>query len=290
MKTHQILALVLVLGLLAFGQAGCQKNTTEAGTQGIVVEKIAGAPPLQASKDQQFSIMVSIENKGSYDVKKGEATVFLEGIEPSLFSLSSADLEKKNTIELREAVNAQGIAGGRERIVFADKAKYVGQNVDFNQPIKYVSCYDYESEAQTNICFALQSGEICNIDGDKIENAIIGDAPVQITSITEQRSGQNIQMRFKIENVGTGRVYSPEVNCRTPEIFLENSVLVSVESEEPFDCKPTLSGAKSGEGRVNNIIVCSRSMKDTAEHLSPVKIRLRYKYLELAETSIGITE
>lgn len=293
MKIHQILVFVLAFSLLAFGQAGCQfggGEKTESGTQGITIEKILGAPPSQASKGEEFQIMLALENKGSYDVQPGEAELFLEGLEPSLFSLTSSDLEKENTIELKKAIRTEEISGGRERIVFTDKAKYVGQNVDFDQPIKYVSCYNYETEVQTNICFALEGGVVCSLEGDKINAASIGDAPIQITSIKEQRSGQNILVSFKIENKGKGRVYSPEANCRAPEIFLENSVAVNIETEEPFDCTPTLLAKKSGEGRVDSMIVCRRNMEGIADHLSPVKFKLRYKYIEVDETNIGITQ
>lgn len=282
--------LVLALSLLAFGQAGCgREEQAESGTQGIILEQISGAPPSQASKGQEFQIMVALENKGSYDVKPGEARIFLEGLDPSLYSLSQANLKKANIIELKKANRIEEIIGGRERIVFASNAKYVGQNIDFDQAINYASCYIYETEVQTNICFALQSG-VCDLEGDKLEGAFVGDAPIQITSITEERSGQNVQVKFKIENKGTGRVFIPEANCETPELFLEDAVLVSIESEELFDCRPTLTSEKAGEGRVNSIIVCKRNMQGIADHSSPVKFRLRYKYVETSETTLRITE
>ncbi|OYT41929.1 hypothetical protein B6U80_00020 [Candidatus Pacearchaeota archaeon ex4484_26] len=293
MKIHQILLFGLVLSLLTFGLAGCQfgeKEKVEYGNQGIVIEQIQGAPPSQVSKGEEFPIMLTIENKGSYDVKPGEVKVFLEGIEPSLFSLTSDDLEKENTMELKKARRLEEISGGKEKIDFTDKAKYVGQNVDFTQPIKYVSCYNYETEVQANICFALEENIVCSLEGDKIKDALVGDAPVQITSITEERSGQNVLVKFKIENKGNGRVYAPEANCKIPEPFLTNSVEVSLETEEPFDCTPTLINAKSGEGRVNSIIACKRNMKDTANHLSPVKFKLRYKYIEVSDATIKVTE
>lgn len=288
-KVHYVLMLALVLGLLAFGQVGCKKEAGEVGTQGIVIEQISGAPPSQVSKGQEFQIMITLENKGNYDLKQGEAQIFLEGLDPLLYSIPQTDIIKTNTLELKSANNEAGIAGGRERIVFANRAKYIGQNADFDQSISYASCYFYESTVQTNICFALQEG-VCTLEGDKIKDATIGDAPIQITSITEERIGQNVQVKFKIENKGDGRVFSPEANCEAPELFLEDSVLVSVQSEEPFDCRPTLDSAKEGEGRINSIIACKRNMQGTSDHISPVKIKLRYKYLETSKTTLKVTE
>jgi len=291
MKIHHTLLLALLLSVLAFGQAGCNRDDSdsEVGTLGIVVEQISGAPPSQVSKGEEFRIMVSLENKGGYDIQKGEIRVFLEGLEPSLFTLDSSDLKQENSRELRGSDLSVGVVGGRDQIVFTENARYIGQNVNFQQPIDYVICYDYESHIQTNICFALESGSVCSLENDKIEGATIGAAPVQITSITQQRRGQNVEVRFKIENVGNGKVFSSEANCESPEVFLENSLFVSVDTEEPFDCQLT-DGEKQGEGRIDSIVICQRNMQGSTDHESPVKFRLRYKYVETLKSTLGVTE
>lgn len=291
MKIHHALILVLVLGFVAFGQIGCPRGGEEAevGNQGVVVDQISGAPPTQVSKGQEFPFMVFLENKGSYDVKQGEAKVFLGGFLPELFSLAESDLIMENREGLKKANIAAGISGDRERIIFTENARYVGQNIGYTQAIFYRTCYIYETEVNVNICFALESSEVCTLEGDKIETASLGEAPIQVTSITEERSGQNVQLNFKIENVGSGKVYLPTVNCESPETFLKDSVLVSVVTEEPFDCS-TLNGGKTGEGRVNSIISCKRNMQGISDRLSPVKLRLRYTYVETTETTVGVTE
>jgi len=297
MKTTHILALTLVFALLAFGQAGCKRGgQQDTGTQGIVLEQVSGAPPTQVSKGQDFRFMVTLENKGSYDVKPGEAQVFLGGFFPELFSTSQADLVKLNTVELKKAIRASGVSGGRENIVFASNARYVGQNVNYDQKISYKSCYVYESDVRADICFAFENSQVCSLSAGekdkegKLAGATIGDAPLQITSITEERSGQNVQIKFVVENKGSGKIYAPTANCATPEPFLENAFLAQIETEEPLDCRPTLSGEKSGEGRVASTILCKRNMQGAEEHESPIRFRLRYKYVETSEAMLKVTE
>ncbi len=291
MKIAKLLILALLLSMLAFGQQGCKREKApEVGTQGIVISSIPAAPPAEVSKGQQCPIYVFLENKGSYDVKAGEAKIFLEGLAPELFSLTKTDLAKQNAAELKKANRKAGIAGGRERIIFTDKAKYIGQNVGYTQPLIYKSCYVYETTVRADVCMALQSSAVCALEGDKLKGAAIGDAPMQITSINEERSGQNVLIKFKIENKGTGNVYLPTVNCEKPEAFLQDSVLVDIQTEEPLDCKPTLSEEKSGEGRVNSIVVCKRNMQNVAERLSPITLNLRYTYVETTRTALNVTE
>ena len=297
MKTTHILALTLILALLAFGQAGCKRGGQQAsGTEGLALELVSGAPPSQVSKGQDFRFMVTLENKGSYDVKAGEAQVFLGGFFPELFSLSQTELVKQNKAELKKALRASGVAGGRENIIFTDNARYTGQNVNYDQKISYKSCYVYESDVRADICFAFEGSQVCSLSAGakdkegKLKGATIGDGPLQITSLTEERSGQNVLNKFVVENKGRGKVYAPTANCATPEPYLENAILAAIETEEPLDCKPTLSGEKSGEGRVGSTILCKRNMQGASDHVSPIRFRLRYKYVETSEATLKVTE
>lgn len=286
----RLFTIFVVAALLSFGVQGCEKGeeVSEVGTQGLTVSFLPGAPPSQVSREQSFSIYSSLENKGGYDLKIGEAKLFLGGLLPDIFSLGSADLEKDNTKVLRKATALT--TGGKERIIFTDAAAYVGSVVPFNQSVIVKTCYQYESNARFDACFALVGGAVCSLEGDLIEEASRTSGPLQVTSVTEARSGKNLLLKFKVENLGGGKVYPPNVVCEAPPAFDMNRVLVTVQTDEEIDCSDFLGGAKFGEADVGSVVVCKRDMQDVSEHTAPVNINLRYSYVELEEFKIGVTE
>lgn len=281
------LAIILLAAVLLIGQRGCQRDgNTKTGTEGLEVTFLQASPPDQISQGQSFPIYSQVENKGSYDVKSGEAQFYLEGILPESFALSRDQLKKENKLSLRAA--EEDITGGKERIVFADRASYGGV-VPFNAKFFVKSCYLYESEIRTDLCFALEDNDICKLK-DKIEKAEASDSPVQVTSFSEERSGKNLLIKFKAENKGRGKVYAPDADCDSLEPFKENRVLIQLETSEPVNCIGQLDKASSGEADLNSVIACKRNMENTQAHVSPVSIKLRYKYVEFAEKSVLVTE
>ncbi|MEK6852769.1 MAG: hypothetical protein AABX59_02720, partial [Nanoarchaeota archaeon] len=267
--------------------SGCKQGKEEVASNGIDVSFIEPAPPSEVSRGQNFPIYVNLENKGGYDLNPGEARLYLEGLFPTSFSLSLQNLKKTNSELLLKA--GEETLGGKERVVFTENARYVGSVVPFNQTFIARSCYLYESSLTTNLCFALDSSATCSLDGEKTKDSIVSVSPVQITSLTEERSGKNLMIKFKVENLGTGKVYLPDTNCDSPEPWKENKVVATFGTGEPVICK-TFKSAKSGEVDVDSIVACERDMENTQAHTSPANINIRFAYIELEQKNVRFTE
>jgi len=282
-----VMLIVCVLALLLLGAEGCEEEEKEVEGRGLSAGFIEGAPPSQVSKGQVFRIYTLLRNEGAYAVKGGEARLYLEGIPAGSFSLSEGDIVKRNARLLRGA-SFEVPGGASERIVFSESARYVGDVVPFDQDIFLRSCYLYESASRAQVCYSIEEdSEICELDGEKLKNS--GMAPVQVTSVVEERSGRNVLLKFKVENLGEGDVYLPLVNCDEPESWNKDMVYVSVVSADDVNCEASLGNKFTGTSELG-VFTCVMNMENVREHVSPIEVRLRYVYEEVGQSSLMVTE
>jgi len=167
MKRFILPALVIALFLIAScGEAA--PNQPQVGTPfiggntGIDIGLIQGMPPAQVYDGDRmdFSIGLTLENKGEADVGVGTENPFLRaninGFPPSIFSLTDADTVKDyDRVLLGAKKNFDGsiLPGGLDRITF-DGLRYQGSlQGDYIQNFGIDICYDYETFATVPLCF-----------------------------------------------------------------------------------------------------------------------------------------
>ncbi len=222
------LAATLALSLLLL--AGCsggntQKNPTDPFIGGNVALNLFlqnGAPPPQVFDGGKFPFAVNIvvENVGEADVGTGTDnpyfTAKIEGINPSTFGLTDADLHQSLKETLRGSrKNFDGtIIGGLIANFVFENLNYQGK-LQGNDIITLRGsvCYDYQNTATTQLCFKkdivenVQDSTLCTLTGDKLVHNSGG--PVHVSQVTQNPLGENkVQVNIVVEHVGPGEFYS----------------------------------------------------------------------------------
>jgi hypothetical protein len=174
-----------------------------------------GAPPPTVYDGGKFPFGVNIvmENVGEADIGPGTenpyVTARLEGILPSAFGVTDADLE----MDLQERVNGAHknfdgtILGGMPANFNFPTLNYQGklQGNDL-YTIRGTICYDYSNTATTQLCMKddivenVQDSTLCTLTGEKVVHNSGG--PIHVTNVIQNPLGPNrIQVVFKVAHV-----------------------------------------------------------------------------------------
>jgi len=291
-----VLSLLVLSLFVVSGQQGCKKEEKAVfNTTALTMNFVADAPPTQLVSGESYPIYVDVKNEGGYDIAQGNAHFFLSGIGENLEGVT-LHLQNVNILNKKTSVQE----GGKERLTFASQATPPIRNLpaEFNFTIRVDSCYKYATLTQTSICVGKGNG-ICSISGEKIVTGSNSNAPLQITSLTENIQGNKLYVTFTIENKGSGQVYLPALDCvklqeqNLDEKLKQNQVEISVKAEG-FSC--SLQSNQPPYGSVNALngitsvrtVTCEKLLTETSSYTAPFEIALAYAYTETLPKSIVI--
>ncbi len=297
MKTYIVFLIALSL-ILVSGVNGCPGGAEKeeaAKIAGLSISFVDNAPPISATVNQEFPIYVDVLNEGGDYVNKGGAKFYLSGVGPSLEgvkpSLSNEDNLAKQSIS-------------PYRIVFADRAKFTEQIPSlFTLPLVLTTCYTYGTTAQASLCLSAKNdSRVCDVGGEKITSSSNSVAPIQITSLKEELTGNRLRITFTIENKLDGQVYLKDTDCdklqSISESFKKDKVDVEVRiherEKEGFSCKllsntPPYAPTDSLVGSASlGTVVCEKTLSGEENYASPLGIVLRYKYVQSTSKAINI--
>ncbi len=291
-RSTLIFLTLAIIALLVLGatQQGCNQKaaTTRFNTSALSLSFIDNAPPSKINTGSQFQIYVKAENTGSQPVDIGAAKFYLSGMGNNLKNFNTV---MQNQGQLVEKTSQQ--EGGFETIQFAEAAESaLIINNAFNFTLRADACYPYATSTQATICIGQVDG-MCTLSGEKVTTGSNTNAPVQITSITEQTQGNRLYVSFLIENKGNGQVYYPNFDCdkyfgtasseRIREEQKKNQIEVYVDPGQE-DLKCTLQNPSGGESENSGLAVVGRKVtctKIVGQQTYPtvIKINLAYKYV-----------
>ena len=303
MKKYIIIALLTLLLIFS----GCAKKdngekTTPfyGGTGGVSVEFKKIAPPDKFNQGEEVPVVVSLKNSGEYDIVTGNAKAEIYGINLELFNLAKGYKGTNGILRGKGEFNTEG---GEREISFGN-LKYnedVINSRDFT--IRARVCYPYQTKTDIPVCIksslSEEAGEsVCSVEGEKVTPGMVSSAPVQAVSITEKTRGSD-QVRFdlKIENKGTGKVYSSDTTCeelsdegtqqnKADKIFLEVTNPLGV------NCG-FRSGEDSNKGFIeldNNIETISCWMDTEDTYTDTLRLTLSYLYTDTTSKQVTIFE
>lgn len=293
-----VMALIFLSLILVSGIEGCPsvgKTDTTTTAAGLEVSFVNEAPPSSIPVDQPFPIYVNILNEGGDFIKAGDAQFYLSGIGLNLEGVQ----EKQSNIN---SLSKESITP--DRIVFAEEAKFTFPLESLlTLPVSLTSCYDYGTRIQARICISTSNEtELCTVGDNKITSTSNSVAPVQITNLKEELSGNRYRVFFTIENKMGGRIYLPDANCdklfskEDPfESFKKDKVTVEIRTTEPgFVCKLQTAAAPfapidatSGVADVGTV-VCEKELAQKEYRVAPFSIVLRYTYMDTVIKRLNI--
>jgi len=297
MKKTLIVLTVLSLILLS-GATGCPSSTTtttQAAAAGLNVQFSTGAPPVSVNVNQEFPIYIDVTNAGGDYVQAGDAKFYLTGIGPNLENINPV-LSNQRTLN-KESTTP-------DKLIFAEKAKFTfALQSLLVMPLALTDCYTYGTTTQANVCIASSNeSAVCSVSGEKITSDSNSIAPVQIGSLTEDVSGNTLRISFTIMNKLNGQIYLPTTDCdkllqskdfneagklskvnielRTPE---QGMICHLEKTDFPYESTDALSGI-TDVGKV----VCEKTLTGQDDHVSPLYVILRYKYVSSTTQNLNI--
>lgn len=298
MKKFVILVLIISVLLLGATAPGCGKKKTVFDTSSLQVSFVENAPPKEINYGETFPIYVEVKNIGGYDVPVGGANFYLVGIGENIINVQKK-LTNTGTLTKRTPMQQ----GGSEILSFATAAR-ISQPFyrPFNITMKVVSCYNYVTIAQTNICIGKKD---CSPDlplaGNKIVTGSNTAGPIQVTELTEQVMGNKLYVSFRIQNKGRGEVYLPDTDCDKLEAqdmseqLKKNRIAISVRTDQGFLCnlqslrQPyTTIQALEGSTQEGYTVTCEKTLVSPESYGSAIEITLSYKYRESVAKTITI--
>jgi hypothetical protein len=252
-------AIVFVILALIAGcrppTSGTSDSSAISGTDGLVMNFLAGAPPSKMYVEDEAEIPISIEirNKGTYPAPKDKGkslwetamdddVVFISGFDTALISEWRVNGENVNgkypgvklsklaeALEGRSSTNPEG---GYELLEFVGTLDLNNINIEKYSPNFLVTaCYDYETRAEPNVCIDPEPFSVANVRKVcEISDITLSSqgAPVAITKVEVQPLSNSIQFKIHFKNAGKGDVIATDVLKKCSEGNLKKSDMDSV--------------------------------------------------------------
>lgn len=309
-----IMIAVLFIFIVSF--SGCTNESavddveSSGGTEGLVAEFMAGAPPEQVAEDENFEVSVKLDNKGEYSVQPEDVAIFLLGVSPSSVGLDYVMIDSENCgdclqdeIISAHFINEEWIPGGYDYVTWPTDGSGLeyGVSITSDQLLNFVAqnCYYYETIVSADACFSdnayaqTTGAETCDISGEK--NVANSGSPIHVTKVVENPAGKNkYTFTFYVQNVGEGRAFSPNAELADCTSLTQSQldrvhiadVRVGGESgAESMNCIGKNILLVDGEGQ----FTCRVAREDVVGDYSDImEVILRYGYYEQVNKEVVV--
>jgi hypothetical protein len=314
MKKSLLIAMLLI-SLAILSSCASQSRSPEGeritdeeyrrGTQGLELKFMNNAPPDKVYSRSEMDVIIEVRNVGAYpNVDSFDGWIELYGFDERLFSGSYWDGGKffRPDLQGRSKVFPEG---GREMKRFhVNEVRTLFQS-ELNEPtLIAAACYRYRTIAEPVVCIDPEpyaifgEDKVCTIDANGKTYALGSQgAPVAVTKLTEEVSGQGIHFGINIKNVGGGKVVDINSLGKCPyELNQYDDVdKVLVKPMLSYDASPRCQprGDYSDPVRLdesgNGYIFCTfqKPAKRTAVE-TVLRIELDYNYLDSVKKKIKI--
>ena len=276
-------------------------NPYQGGTSGLSIQFAEGAPPDEVfdGNTYPFDIELKLLNVGESEVAKEDVKIRISGINPLDFGKTESDFIMTGIQEdlIPTIVDSEGnkIPAPPVFVTFPD-LMYEDLLPGNNQfPVRADVCYTYETNAIADGCIradvlSIDEDAVCQINEKKV--VFNSGAPIQVAEFTEQPSGSDkIRYVFKIQHIGSGRVFLPNTRCPSDLASVrtsENRVHFKIESRvQDLVC----SGLKGGSGKEGDVYLingeatlhCTQQTSSSLDYIDKLHITLTYDYKEFVE-------
>jgi len=270
------------------------------GNQGISMNFVPNIPPTRVYEGD-ITVMIQLENKGTYDLPEKQGTIYLSGFDDKIINIKEVktgmDLPK---LDGRSLYRKQGDI---EQQTFTGTINKLTVE-KYNTIILATNCYKYKTKAASAACIdpdpytTAGQPKICTPTNIAMSGG--QGAPIGITKIEVDPAKGKTRFAIHIKNIGTGTAYKDtEKNKCNPYsntgLSFTDINLIKVEEIEISDkklndleCKP-LDNDKylrltNGEGT----IYCTMNTGTGAAYITPISITLSYGYRDTATKQIEV--
>jgi len=306
----KILLILLILGVFLVSACTQQTHTSNSGylggQKGLEIKFLQGAPPESISDggEQDFDIVIEVQNNGEHYVEANEAYIKLSGFPPAAFGMTNADLIQNLTEDV-EANEKQ--PDGTTITSPPVSVEFPGFNYEANEttsrdfPIRAEICYKYQTEAAAELCLkeeftSTAKDGVCEVTSQRDMSTSGG--PVQLTNLKQTAAGKDkTRFTFTVSNVDTGKIYKTDNAC-DDKLTNQNKVFVEIldltyGTQDSIKCVGLSEGSDSSgyitlSGGEPRDVSCTVTIIDRNNRIEPFNIRLTYDYWKYIDTTIMV--
>ncbi|MBT3583218.1 hypothetical protein HN924_01395 [Candidatus Woesearchaeota archaeon] len=205
------------------------------GDNGVVVSFVGNNPPARVFQNNNFNVVLQLENKGENDIDAGDIRVLISNMQN--FGLEDNIVKyNENLIPKRIKTEAGFIPGGIDYISFDDVAYSGPAMITEDSPISIAVdvCYPYKTTAVADICITRERDEtVCDPFGKP--SVQTSSSPILITGITQMSNGLIrtdsddvlLDIRIDFEMVGDGEIYNSDSTCS--ELVIDDINVITID-------------------------------------------------------------
>ncbi|MEA3431002.1 MAG: hypothetical protein U9R08_07045 [Nanoarchaeota archaeon] len=264
------------------------------GTQGLEIRLLPNAPPakLFATPRTQLNFIVELRNRGVFETS---GLLFLGGYDPNIIPIR--DYAKDfGPIEGKTEYNREG---GFQTVDYQALGIFMPEGLDrLNQPFSLTAIYDYETLATGVVCidpnpYAPVQPTIQTCIPQDITMGGGQGAPVAVSLVEVQSTGEKVFFKIHVTNVGDGSVVL--VGERDPfavrdDIERINKIFYEVTLSGLYgECKPANPLRIVNE---RGIIFCEFPIpfEQKDPYQTTLKVRLSYGYVSELITNVQLVK
>jgi len=276
------------------------------GTNGLTIGFGDNAPPDKVfdNNDEDFDIIIELENVGEFDILENKIIATLSGIDVRDFGIASASKSLDRRLEGKSEFRNEVVQGDKDEIIF-EEAKYkFDLDADWQTTVRADICYEYQTRATTKACLKRkatdrESDDVCQINNQdvKIDNS---GAPVQIEEVSSRSSGSNeVLISFVVRNTASGLVHPPGTftnKCVKEEDEEDRLKLEVFSGSGRYNPKCSQLGDRNtGDLKLTNsqkIVRCRINTINAPENTveEPINIRASYFYRNAISTDLIVED
>lgn len=268
----------------------------QSGIEGLRANFVPGYPPNKLYDINDFVAIVELENKGNHDLSAYDCYLQITGFDPNIirginYVQSCGDIPGKSVYNLD---------GGYNQVEWeSSNINLPTGTYEYSPNLNLVMCYNYQTRASPSVCVDPLFYQITSEQKACMpQNVMMGGgqgAPVSISYVGVEMTGDTAIFEISIRNSGNGRVLSPYadiVNCGEASLYYDDldKVLYNIEMTggSLIQCTPSdwMVRLSNGVGR----IVCSFRINGATAFETPLLITLDYNYIENIQRGIQIIE
>jgi len=319
----KIFLTIMITAMLIFagctGEGGSSSSSTsggqtfKGGDKALELTFENGMPPAKILDQgkRPYQIRMKIKNEGEYSIEDKKAHVVITGIDEANFNLVGKSSQELPAIRGYKKQGSQEIKGGEVMAMFSD-VKYMADIFSGSMPVTFFAdlCYPYETQVSSIVCINGDTSykpegelKVCDLEGTKSSTS--SGAPVSIENVKQLYGGNDhsIMLNFDIVHKPTStnsflfERNSLDSKCKIggvnpmSNVEKKNKVTYLIETEiggKKFNCENGLNQGTIILSDNRYPVSCTLDTTSESEYNKPIKINLKYDYLERFEKTITV--